>query len=78
MEGTNEESDRRTQFTISQLKEKYIAGMSQLEARMRMEADTVKMLHSKIRYDVDDHKMMMMIGVMIMMIGMMMMTMIIR
>ena len=50
MESTNEESDRRTQSTIAQLKEKYMSAMTPLEARLRMETDTVKMLHAKIRY----------------------------
>jgi biopolymer transport protein ExbB/TolQ len=53
MESTNEESDRRTQSTIAQLKEKYMSAMTPLEARLRMETDTVKMLHAKIRYDDD-------------------------
>jgi len=50
MESKNEESDRRTQSTIAQLKEKYMSAMTPLEARLRMETDTVKMLHAKIRY----------------------------
>jgi hypothetical protein len=64
MESTNEESDRRTQSTIAQLKEKYMSAMTPLEARLRMETDTVKMLHAKIRY-----AMVLMMMMMIMMIA---------
>jgi len=66
MESTNEESDRRTQSTIAQLKEKYMSAMTPLEARLRMETDTVKMLHAKIRYAM---VLMMMIMMMMMMIA---------
>ena len=66
MESTNEESDRRTQSTIAQLKEKYMSAMTPLEARLRMETDTVKMLHAKIRYAM---VLMMMMMIMIMMIA---------
>ena len=64
MESTNEESDRRTQSTIAQLKEKYASAMTPLEARLRMETDTVKMLHAKIRYDIGDEMVMMMMMMM--------------
>ena len=67
MESTNEESDRRTQSTIAQLKEKYMSAMTPLEARLRMETDTVKMLHAKIRYDIGDEMVMMMMMMMMMM-----------
>ena len=63
MESTNEESDRRTQSTIAQLKEKYMSAMTPLEARLRMETDTVKMLHAKIRYAMVLMMMMMMIAI---------------